>query len=170
MIINHGCSKTLSKVRIYQKPGSWNGTSCLEFAVSSWNFHGSFFISGRQCLGLLGRTWSAFVRFLETQASAVRNRPLETVRMCLAPASVHIRPLADGLEENLMSAVLQVGRPRPDPCLSLWKSFKSEAKTKIFRAYLQAFEPSGIKNLDFCLAVDEFRTNFFNPTYDSLAE
>jgi len=47
---------------------------------------------------------------------------------------------------------------------------KSEAKTKIFRAYLQAFEPSGIKNLDFCLAVDEFRTNFFNPTYDSLAE
>jgi len=47
---------------------------------------------------------------------------------------------------------------------------KSEQKTKIFRTYLQAFEPSGIKNLDFCLAVDEFRTNFFNPTYDSLAE
>merc|ERR1711990_976812 len=45
-----------------------------------------------------------------------------------------------------------------------------KSKAKIFRAYLQAFEPSGIKNLDFCLAVDEFRTNFFNPTYDSLAE
>ena len=39
-----------------------------------------------------------------------------TVRMRLAPASVRFRPLADRLEENLLSAVLQLGRPRPDPC------------------------------------------------------